>query len=81
MKRSGPRVTRRDFMKVIVAGIAACVVGPAMADEGRPAIVVDPTPRFDLSPYLYMPFMEPLGTTDSSVAAASVSAVELDATV
>jgi hypothetical protein len=52
-----------------------------MADEGRPAIVVDPTPRFDLSPYLYMPFMEPLGTTDSSVAAASVSAVELDATV
>jgi len=61
-------------------GAAACVVGPAMADAGQPAIVVDPTPRFDLSPYLYMQFMEPLGTTDSSVAAASVSAVELDAT-
>ncbi|HSW02008.1 MAG TPA: twin-arginine translocation signal domain-containing protein [Sedimentisphaerales bacterium] len=78
MEKSEHRVTRRDFMKAI--GAAACVVGPAMTDAGRPAIVVDPTPRFDLSPYLYMQFMEPLGTTDSSVAAASVSAVELDAT-
>lgn len=31
---------------------------------------VDPRPRFELSPYLYMQFMEPLGTTDSSVEAA-----------
>jgi alpha-L-arabinofuranosidase len=31
---------------------------------------IDPRPRFDLSPYLYMQFMEPLGTTDSSVEAA-----------
>jgi alpha-L-arabinofuranosidase len=31
---------------------------------------IDPTPRFDLSPWLYMQFMEPLGVTDSSVAAA-----------
>ncbi|MFL7809461.1 MAG: alpha-L-arabinofuranosidase, partial [Anaerolineae bacterium] len=31
---------------------------------------IDPQPRFDLSPYLYMQFMEPLGTTDSSVEAA-----------
>lgn len=34
------------------------------------AIVIDPTPTFDLSPDLYMQFMEPLGTTDGSVAAA-----------
>lgn len=31
---------------------------------------MDPAPRFDISPYLYMQFMEPLGTTDSSVEAA-----------
>jgi alpha-L-arabinofuranosidase len=31
---------------------------------------IDPRPVFDLSPYLYMQFMEPLGVTDGSVAAA-----------
>ena len=31
---------------------------------------LDPTPQFDLSPNLYMQFMEPLGVTDSSVEAA-----------
>src|SRR5262245_27709196 len=35
-----------------------------------PAIVVSPQPEFELSPYLYMQFMEPLGTTDGSVEAA-----------
>lgn len=34
------------------------------------AIVIDATPRFELSPYLYMQFMEPLGATDASVEAA-----------
>jgi alpha-L-arabinofuranosidase len=34
------------------------------------SIIVDPKPLFDISPYLYMQFMEPLGTTDSSVEAA-----------
>jgi alpha-L-arabinofuranosidase len=57
-------------MKVVGAGAAACAVTQAFADEGRSAIVVDPQPRFALSPYLYMQFMEPLGTTDGSVAAA-----------
>jgi alpha-L-arabinofuranosidase len=33
-------------------------------------LAVDPEPKYDLSPYLYMQFMEPLGTTDGSVAAA-----------
>ena len=33
-------------------------------------LIIDPTPQFDLSPYLFMQFMEPLGTTDGSVAAA-----------
>jgi alpha-L-arabinofuranosidase len=34
------------------------------------ALVVDPKPLFDISPHLYMQFMEPLGVTDSSVEAA-----------
>ena len=33
-------------------------------------ISVDPTPAFELSPWLYMQFMEPLGATDGSVEAA-----------
>lgn len=33
-------------------------------------LTVDAQPKFDLSPYLYMQFMEPLGTTDGSVEAA-----------
>lgn len=38
---------------------------------GAPAnLVVDPTPTYELSPYLYMQFMEPLGATDGSVEAA-----------
>ena len=34
------------------------------------ALVINPVPGFELSPYLYMQFMEPLGTTDGSVEAA-----------
>jgi alpha-L-arabinofuranosidase len=46
-------------------------VPPSLAlEDWAPAIVVDPTPRFALSPFLYMQFMEPLGATDASVEAA-----------
>jgi alpha-L-arabinofuranosidase len=62
--------SRRDFIKTVGAGAAALVIPPTYAGEGAPLLAVDPTPRFDLSPYLYMQFMEPLGTTDGSVAAA-----------
>ena len=31
--------------------------------------MIDPTPRFEVSPLLYMQFMEPLGVTDASVEA------------
>lgn len=34
------------------------------------ALIVDPTPRFAMSPYFYMQFMEPLGATDNSMEAA-----------
>ena len=64
------RSTRRQFIKVIGVGAAALVLPSVYSAETNPALIVDPEPRFDLSPYLYMQFMEPLGTTDGSVAAA-----------
>jgi len=39
----------------------------AAARTSPGTLAVDPTPVFDLSPYLYMQFMEPLGSTDGSV--------------
>lgn len=71
-------MNRRTFLKQsTAAGIAAAgaLRGPASASleaqrqDGR-AIVVDPAPLYELSPYLYMQFMEPLGATDGSVEAA-----------
>jgi alpha-L-arabinofuranosidase len=44
-----------------------------MSPAGRfagAALTVDPRPTFDLSPYLFMQFMEPLGLADGSVEAA-----------
>ena len=62
--------TRRDFIKTLGAGMAVVAGGPAWGQQEQASLLVDPTPRYDLSPYLYMQFMEPLGTTDGSVAAA-----------
>jgi hypothetical protein len=70
---------RRTFLKestMAAAGIAAAealrVAAPVPLEAQRQsgAIVVDPKPLFELSPYLYMQFMEPLGATDGSVEAA-----------
>src|SRR3954451_18813428 len=69
---------RRTFLATSAAAAAGVVAGPlgappapvdARSQDGG-AIVVDPTPQFELSPYLYMQFMEPLGATDGSVEAA-----------
>ncbi|RYG66563.1 alpha-L-arabinofuranosidase, partial [bacterium] len=38
--------------------------------NSQPSITIDATPQFELSPHLYMQFMEPLGVTDGSVEAA-----------
>ena len=54
----------------IAAGGALRVAAAGPLDEqsqGRSSIMVDPHPLFELSPYLYMQFMEPLGATDGSV--------------
>ena len=42
----------------------------APVQDAPHAVLIEPRPLFDLSPYLYMQFMEPLGTADGSVAAA-----------
>ena len=42
----------------------------AYSEPQKNTLAVDPNPIFDLSPGLYMQFMEPLGATDGSVAAA-----------
>jgi len=55
------------------AALAAGAVRASAAQVAAPsgnAILVDPKPLFELSPYLYMQFMEPLGATDGSVEAA-----------
>ncbi|MHC4396948.1 MAG: alpha-L-arabinofuranosidase [Planctomycetota bacterium] len=68
--------TRRDFLKVMGAGAATMfvptnnTVGKSVLSSKKALLGIDPRPRFDLSPYLYMQFMEPLGTTDGSVSAA-----------
>jgi len=62
--------SRREFIKAVGLGAATLAVNPVYAAEKSPLLAVNPEPRFDLSPFLYMQFMEPLGTTDGSVAAA-----------
>jgi hypothetical protein len=69
-------MNRRDFLKSIgLCSAAVALSGQQLAGrEGNTKansfISIDPKPKFALSPYLYMQFMEPLGTTDSSVDAA-----------
>src|SRR6266567_8668649 len=53
---------RREFL-------AAAATAAAIEAQETNAIVVNPKPLFEISPLLYMQFMEPLGTTDSSVEA------------
>jgi len=64
-------MNRREFLRDNVAlsagALAASVLPSAASDAQR--IVMDPTPQFEISPHLYMQMMEPLGVTDSSVAA------------
>ena len=72
-----PKSSRRDFLKAVGTSAALAArqargAAPAAGPTPDPgaALRIDPAPRFALSPYLYMQFMEPLGTTDGSVAAA-----------
>jgi alpha-N-arabinofuranosidase len=66
-------VIRRHFLKCAGAAVTTANVALSQAvhaGAGSQAIVIDPKPLFEISPHLYMQFMEPLGTTDPSVEAA-----------
>ena len=73
-------MNRRTFLKQCGGTTAAALaIAPwelgaqKLPDNAAAAgsfIIADPKPQFELSPYLYMQFMEPLGATDGSVEAA-----------
>ena len=63
------KTSRRGFLKISSVAALALAQRTAAAEKGS-AILVDPKPLFDISPYLYMQFMEPLGATDNSMEAA-----------
>ncbi|MEM7697102.1 MAG: alpha-L-arabinofuranosidase [Verrucomicrobiota bacterium] len=66
--------TRRSFLSN-ASGAALAASGGAVASaqeveaEAENVLKINPEPGHKISPYLYMQFMEPLGTTDSSVEA------------
>ncbi len=66
-------ITRRTLLQSTAGAVAGAIVSERVFAEPATAqpFVIDilPKPRFALSPYLYMQFMEPLGTTDGSVEA------------
>ncbi|MGC9329865.1 MAG: alpha-L-arabinofuranosidase, partial [Candidatus Hinthialibacter sp.] len=63
--------SRRAFLTSNSLALSKMPLSITAAQEDRtPKIIIDPQPCFDLSPYLYMQFMEPLGTTDGYVSAA-----------
>jgi len=68
---------RRDFLKTVGLGSGALAAAAdirtaptSSPPSAQDTLTIDPKPLFELSPYLYMQFMEPLGVTDSSVDAA-----------
>jgi alpha-N-arabinofuranosidase len=68
----GEAMNRREFLRdnSVVVGAAMAASTLPTASSNVPGILIDPVPQFEISPYLYMQFMEPLGTTDGSVEAA-----------
>lgn len=65
------RPTRRDLLRTagLAAGLSAIPAAAAAQGENAPVLTVQPELLWELSPFLYMQFMEPLGATDSSVEA------------
>ncbi|QGY47564.1 alpha-L-arabinofuranosidase [Maribellus comscasis] len=67
---------RRNFIKITGVGSASVIatskINMAIAKDAfeTSEIKINPSPKFELSPWLYMQFMEPLGVTDGSVEAA-----------
>jgi alpha-L-arabinofuranosidase len=67
-------MTRRDVVKALAAGVGGTMLlGSSTAggtEQNRRELRIDLEAKYELSPYLFMQFMEPLGVTDSSVEAA-----------
>ncbi len=67
---------RRSFLKMTGTSGASLALVPGVAipqwgfADSVSTIRIHPAPRFEISPGLFMQFMEPLGVTDSSVEAA-----------
>jgi hypothetical protein len=68
------KLTRREAVKAMVvvggAGVVSLGKHALASDPAASTIRVGLTPTFELSPYLFQQFMEPLGVTDGSVEAA-----------
>jgi alpha-L-arabinofuranosidase len=62
-------LTRRDVLAAGAGLAGSCAALAEVQRQGPGLVLLDPTPRFRISPRLYMQFMEPLGATDGSVAA------------
>ena len=63
--------TRREWLEQAGAVPVASFLKPYNDQaESSAAVVIDPAPLFEISPHLYMQFMEPLGSTDGSIEAA-----------
>ena len=64
---------RRQALTVLAGATASTSFGStALANQSpdtQPIVEINPKPVHELSPYLYMQFMEPLGATDGSVEA------------
>ncbi|MDH5386680.1 MAG: alpha-L-arabinofuranosidase [Candidatus Aminicenantes bacterium] len=72
------KINRRKFLKdcslittgTFLAGSPALTSCQVQEKATKGTVVIDPEPQFEISPYFYMQFMEPLGSTDGSVDAA-----------
>lgn len=62
--------SRRRMLQLTAAATAGLASGAIAAEAvDAPGLRIDPKPLFELSPWLYMQFMEPLGVTDGSIEA------------
>ncbi|MBN2774138.1 MAG: hypothetical protein JXR31_07810, partial [Prolixibacteraceae bacterium] len=70
--------SRRSFLKTgtlasagsVIAGNSLLSCTGSNSGTSKGTITVDPTPQFEISPTLFMQFLEPLGNTDPAIEAA-----------
>ncbi|MEM9660538.1 MAG: hypothetical protein AAF961_19405, partial [Planctomycetota bacterium] len=62
-------ITRRTALATVAVTTGSVAVRGLASEQPANLLTVDPTERHELSPYLFMQFMEPLGATDGSIEA------------